>query len=33
MGKVLEEAFALQLDGAIVDLEGAKAWANQRLSS
>ena len=33
MGKVLEEAFALQLDGAIVDLDGAKAWANQRLSS
>jgi len=33
MGKVLEEAFALQLDGAIVDLEGAKAWASQRLSS
>ncbi len=33
MGKVLEEAFALQLDGAIVDLEEAKAWANQRLSS
>ena len=33
MGKVLEEAFALQLDGAIVDFDGAKAWANQRLSS
>ena len=33
MGKVLEEAFALQLDGAIVNLEEAKAWANQRLSS
>jgi tRNA nucleotidyltransferase (CCA-adding enzyme) len=33
MGKVLEEAFVLQLDGAIVNLEEAKAWANQRLNS
>ena len=33
MGKVLEEAFTLQLDGAIISLEEAKAWANQRLSS
>jgi tRNA nucleotidyltransferase (CCA-adding enzyme) len=33
MGKVLEEAFALQLDGAIISFEEAKAWASQRLSS
>ncbi|MEC8595602.1 MAG: HD domain-containing protein [SAR324 cluster bacterium] len=33
MGKVLEEAFGLQLDGAILSLEEAKAWASQRLGS
>ena len=33
MGKVLEEAFALQLDGAIFSFEEAKAWASQRLGS
>ena len=33
MGKVLEEAFGLQLDGAILSLEDAKAWASQRLGS
>ena len=33
MGKVLEEAFALQLDGAIISFEEAKAWASQRLGS
>ena len=33
MGKVLEEAFGLQLDGAIISLEEAKAWASQRLGS
>ena len=33
IGKVLEEAFALQLDGAIINLEEAKTWANQRLNS
>ena len=33
MGKVLKEAFGLQLDGAILSLEEAKAWASQRLGS
>ena len=33
MGKVLAEAFALQLDGAIINLEEAKTWADQRLNS
>ena len=33
MGKVLAEAFGLQLDGAILSLEEAKAWASQRLGS
>ena len=33
MGQVLEEAFGLQLDGAILSLEEAKAWASQRLGS
>ena len=33
MGKVLKEAFGLQLDRAILSLEEAKAWASQRLGS
>ena len=33
MGKVLEEAFGLQLNGAILSLEEAKAWASQRMGS
>jgi tRNA nucleotidyltransferase (CCA-adding enzyme) len=33
MGEILEEAFALQLDGVINSLGEAEDWANQRLSS